>query len=399
MRPAERGRVLRSGVVFHAFSVLILILIFRRHLEVVACAWGILALGDGSSTLFGRGLGGPRLPWNPAKTWAGSLAFLFFGGLGGAGLMVWVAGRYSDSPSTLHLLVMAAAAAFAGALVESLPLDLDDNLSVPFLTGALVYSLSAVDPGVWAGASGPLFRKFLVGLGFTLLLAAAAKWMRWVSGSGVAGGVAVGTVIATFAGMEGFAILALFFLLGSAATRLDFSGKLRKGIAQEAQGERGMVHAMANCSVPAFLAFLSASTSPSLAGALRLAFVASLATAACDTLGSEVGPLGKGDPFLITRLKRVPAGTPGAVSWLGTAAGVVAAFLLGSAAALLGAHSGMGDSSRGRGCPAGDSVESLLGATLEPMGLIGSETINFINTAAGGLSALALLRGSGGFVP
>ena len=40
----------------------------------------------------------------------------------------------------------------------------------------------------------------------------------------------------------------------------------------------------------------------------------------------------------------------------------------------------------------GALLESLLGATLEPEGLIGSETINFVNTLAGALTALGLLR-------
>jgi uncharacterized protein (TIGR00297 family) len=396
MRPAERGRTLRSGVAFYALSVLILILLFRHHLEVAACAWGILALGDGASTLAGQGVGGPRLPWNPGKSWAGSLAFFLAGTLGGAGLMLWVAARYPNPPTVPAAFILAGAAALAGALVESLPLEMDDNLSVPILSGGLVYSLQRVDPALWTAGPRSLLREFLVGLAVTCLFALAAKWTGSVSWSGVAGGMVVGTVIATFAGMSGFTVLALFFVLGSGATRLGYSRKARRGAAQEKQGARGMVHAMANCTVPAFLAFLSASTKPPLAGMLTLAFVASLATAACDTLGSEVGPLGRGNPYLITRLARVPAGTPGAVSLLGTAAGILGALLLAAAAALLGMIPVGSVPLVALSAIVGTLLESLLGATLEPAGLVGSETINFINTAAGGLTALALAHGWAG---
>jgi uncharacterized protein (TIGR00297 family) len=398
MRPGERGKAFRSGVAFYAFSVLVLILIFRHHLEVVACAWGILAFGDGSSTLVGKALGGPRIPWNPSKTCGGSLAFLLWGSLGGAGLMFWVSGSTPGALSLAHAFALAGAASLAGAVVESLPLELDDNLSVPFLAAATVFSLQKVDPLVWSGASGLLRERFLVGLGVTVMFASGAKYLGSVTWSGVAGGVVVGTVICTFAGMAGFSILALFFILGTAATRLGYSRKAGRGIAQERQGARGAVHALANCSIPAFLAFLSASTPASLSGALRVAFVASLATAACDTLGSEVGPLGKGSPFLITRLSRVPAGTPGAVSLLGTVAGVAGACVIGLAAATLGLIPGWTVPVVALAALLGTLLESLLGATLEPLGMVGSETINFVNTAAGGLGALALLtawRGAG----
>jgi uncharacterized protein (TIGR00297 family) len=396
MRPEERKGGVRTGVAFYALSVLILILVFRHHLEVVACAWGILAFGDGAATLFGKGLGGPRLPWNPSKSWAGSLAFLLLGTLGGAGLMIWVAGGSSSPLPVLPVFLIAAAATLAGAVVESLPLELDDNLSVPLLAGGVVATLQAVDPAIWAAAPAALFRSFLLGLVATGLFALVARGLRSVSWSGVVGGVLVGTVIATFAGMRGFAVLASFFILGSAATRLGYSRKARRGISQEGQGARGVVHALANCSVPAYLAFLAASTEPSLAGALRVAFVASLATAACDTLGSEVGPLGKGEPFLVTRFRRVRAGTPGAVSLLGTAAGAAGALMVGAVAVALGLIPGWTLPLVVVAALLGALLESFLGATLEPMGLLGSETINFINTAAGGWAGLALVRWWGG---
>jgi len=399
MRPEERRKGLRTGVAFYALSVLILVLSFRNHLEVAACAWGILAFGDGAATLFGRWLGAARLPWNHSKSWAGSAAFLIFGALGGCGLMLWVAQRYENSPGPSAALLVSAVAALAGAVVESLPLELDDNLSVPFLAGGLVFSLQQVEPALWSVSSGALTRSFVVGLAVTGLFALAAKGVGSVSWSGVAGGVAVGTAIATFTGMAGFAVLALFFILGSAATRLGYARKARKGIAQEARGARGVAHAVANCSVPAYLAFLSASTAAPLSGALRVAFVASVATAACDTLGSEVGPLAGGNPVLVTRLRRVPAGTPGAVSLLGTTAGAAAALLLAAVAVLLGMIPPGAVIIVVVAALLGALLESFLGATLEPLGLIGSETINFVNTAAGGLAALALLHWGGGVAP
>ncbi len=396
-RTGERDAIFRSGVVFYALSVLVLIVVFRNHLEVAACAWGVLALGDGASNLIGAGIGGAKLPWNPRKSWIGSAAFFVFGAMGGGGLMLWVGQRPEGPPvAPSAVFLLAGCAALVGAVVESLPLALDDNLSVPLLAGALVFSLQAVEPEVWRFSAPSLLENLQTGLVVSLVFALVARGLGSVSWSGVVGGVAVGTVIATFTGLTGFSILAIFFVLGTGATRLGYAEKARRGIAQEKEGARGLVHAVANCSAAAYLAFLSGSTLSPLREMLLLAFVASLATAACDTLGSEVGPLGRSEPFLITRLGRVPAGTPGAVSLLGTAAGAAAALVIGVAAAVLSLIPPVGVAIVVGAALFGTFLESLLAATLEVRGLIDSETVNFVNTVAGSLAALGLLRLTGG---
>jgi uncharacterized protein (TIGR00297 family) len=223
-------------------------------------------------------------------------------------------------------------------------------------------------------------------------LALLALKARAVSWSGFAGGLLVGITITTFAGLKGFIVLAFFFILGSAATRLGYAAKARRGIAQEKGGARGVVHALANCSVAVYLAWLAGSVVPPGDLPLKLAFVCSLATAACDTLGSEIGPLATGQPFLITRLKRVPAGTPGAISLLGTVAGGIGALLVGLVAVVMGLFPRDWLAIVPAAAIFGTLLESLLGATLEPMDLVDSETINFINTLAGALAGLALLH-------
>lgn len=393
MREGEEQAMARSGVTLYALSVLALVLIFRNNLQVAAGAWGILAFGDGFSTLAGRGLGGPRLPWNPLKTWAGSVAFLVCGSVGSWGLMAWVNQRSDAIPfSAIPLFYLALAGSTLGAVVESLPLELNDNLSVPLLSGGLIYSLGLVHPGVWITEADNLRMNLGWALVVNLILALVAKLAGAVSWSGVWGGLAVGIPIATFGGLSGFTILAAFFVLGSVATRVGYRSKARRGIAQEKGGARGLVHAVANGGVAAYLSFLAASTQDPLRGWLMTAFVAALATAVCDTLGSEVGPFSRGQPLLVTRLKRVTVGTPGAVSLLGTMAGAGGALVLGILALALGIVPPMGVAVVTVAALVGTLLESVSGATLEPLGLIGSETNNFLNTLVGALMALGLLR-------
>jgi uncharacterized protein (TIGR00297 family) len=130
---------------------------------------------------------------------------------------------------------------------------------------------------------------------------------------------------------------------------------------------------------------------------LLIGFVAAFATAAADTVSSEIGQLIGKHPFLITTLRPVPAGTEGAVSVEGTVAGILASFVIAGAAWAAGLFT----LSIGNNPVApifvvvvaafiGTTLESVLGATLEKLKLIDNEAVNFANTLIGALAAIAI---------
>jgi dolichol kinase len=142
-RGGERASKHSPAIVLYPLSVLGLILAFPGERRWMAAAvWGMLALGDGMAALLGQAVGGPRLPWNARKRWTGSLSFLAFGTLGAAALTAWTLGLPMASALSARTLSVAAPLALVGALVESAPGPLDDNLSVP-LAGALALPLLA----------------------------------------------------------------------------------------------------------------------------------------------------------------------------------------------------------------------------------------------------------------
>jgi dolichol kinase len=140
-RPTERTKGMPSGILIYCLSVLALLGIFYNHKWMAAMVWGVLAFGDGMATVVGRAAGGARLPWNANKGWYGSLTFVFFGTLTAA----LIARSYHGS--FLTVLPLAAALATICAIVESLPLSLDDNLTVP-LVGAIALPLLAMVPAL-----------------------------------------------------------------------------------------------------------------------------------------------------------------------------------------------------------------------------------------------------------
>ena len=130
-----------AGIVAYAASVLALVLLYRHHLEIAASIWGMLAFGDPAAALAGRFAGGPRLPWNTEKTWAG-LAANFAVSLA-AGLLIF---RFvSPGPASgAGGGVLAAAAAFA--FLESLQTGVEDNLVAPLPASLVLWGSLAAGP-------------------------------------------------------------------------------------------------------------------------------------------------------------------------------------------------------------------------------------------------------------
>jgi len=119
--------------------------------------------------------------------------------------------------------------------------------------------------------------------------------------------------------------------------------------------------------------------------------IAALGEAAADTVSSEIGQVLGGRPRMITTLRAVEPGQDGAVSIVGTLAGIVAACLI----AAVGTWALRGDWSffalSAAGAVFGLFFDSLLGATFEAWGWINNDAVNFLSTASAAGFALGLV--------
>jgi dolichol kinase len=124
-RASERNCL--AAIWGYGVAVIPLFLLFPRQTELPLTVTGIIAFGDGSATLFGL-LGGKRkLPWNEQKSWVGSAAFIL-AALPTAVLIYW-AGSVPH-PSLLDSVLCAGTSVLVAALVESLPIRINDNAFV-----------------------------------------------------------------------------------------------------------------------------------------------------------------------------------------------------------------------------------------------------------------------------
>ncbi|MDD1664929.1 MAG: TIGR00297 family protein [Methanomicrobiales archaeon] len=205
--------------------------------------------------------------------------------------------------------------------------------------------------------------------------------------SGLFSGSLVGIILIVFSDVRWFLVMLVFLVIGSAATRYRYDAKAAAGIAESHGGVRGYVNVFANGLVGVAAAVLYGLSGGS---PLFLAlFLGSVATAAADTMGGEIG-MTSHEPVLITTLESVPKGTNGGITPLGEAASLCASAAIALSAFLLGIGTmwillfvtiaGF----------AGSNVDSLVGALFENKGVIGNAGTNLIATLSGGLFALAL---------
>lgn len=387
-RPAERSGAIPAGIVFYPTSVLILLLLMPGRPDIVAAAWGIMAAGDGAATLVGRRSKGPRIPWNREKTLAGTVAFVVAGGAAGSVLALWCRPAVIPPPFEAFSMFAPIVAAIAAAAVETVPIRLDDNLSVPAMAALVMWPLSLVNPELAWEAVSSARSILLLAILANGSVAAAGYALRTVSRSGAFCGFLIGLTIFVFAGWRGWLLLLAAFLAATVASRMGLRRKTLLGIAEAHGGRRGAGNAIANTGVAAAAAATAAFTYAH--DAALVAFAAALTAGASDTIASEIGKAWGRTTWLVAPLRRVPAGTSGALSVEGTAAGLVGALCLAALAIGLGLVPRSALIPVVAGATIGSLIESGLGATLEPRGILNNDALNFINTALAAFAALVI---------
>jgi len=373
-----------TGIVIYPISVLALILLYRHAMYVVGATWAILALGDGLAGVAGSAWRAPTLPWNRGKTWPGFLAFLVAGTAGAYVLTRWTAPTLAPD----FALRVCAATALVGAVVESAPIRLDDNATVPLVAGAFMFCVCFVERSALDSNLPYLGRRIMLAAGISLALAGLAWGLRMVTPSGAISGFLLGVAVYLGYGYKSFLLLFTFFLVGSAATRLGYARKVARGVAEKRGGARSWREALANSLAGAFFSILVITTHHE--GAFLIALIAAFAEAAGDTVSSEIGQWISPRAYLITTFRPVPAGEDGGVSVGGSLAGALASALV------VALGYGMGLCGRGgaalalAGAVAGNLLDSVLGATLERRGLITNGIVNFAGSSFAGGLALAI---------
>ncbi|XP_020571721.1 probable phytol kinase 2, chloroplastic [Phalaenopsis equestris] len=136
-------RELLKGPLYYACTITLATTIFWRTSPIAVSAICNLCAGDGFADIIGRMFGKHKLPYNPSKSFAGTIAMAASGFLASILYMHFFAlfGYIEESWSLVLAFFIVSA---ASAMVESLPIssELDDNLTVPLTSlcvGAAIF--------------------------------------------------------------------------------------------------------------------------------------------------------------------------------------------------------------------------------------------------------------------
>jgi len=189
-------------------------------------------------------------------------------------------------------------------------------------------------------------------------------------------------------GYAGVAMMTTFFILGSVSTSWQRRKKQAFADSQENRIGRSASQVFANAGVAA-IAGLLIILFPQLANLLLPAMAAAFASATADTLSSELGMV-YGKRFLnIITFKADHCGMDGVVSLEGTLIGIAGSCIIALVYAI-GFGWDIGLVFIVIAGTVGNLTDSILGALLERKGLLGNNTVNFLNILAAALAVMLL---------
>ena len=119
----REGEIPGEGAMYNALGILFALGLLRSEYAAAIASIMILALGDGFATYVGTIYGRHKLPWNNRKTIEGSIGFA-------AGAMC----ALLVLPLTITIIVVLLA-----TIVETLPIRLNDNITLPVVSSLIYY--------------------------------------------------------------------------------------------------------------------------------------------------------------------------------------------------------------------------------------------------------------------
>ncbi len=299
-----------------------------------------------------------------------------------AGSLLYFTAFYLLTPTQLdvsHIFFISLAGALSASLVESVDTDADKRLTLLITLSTVFTIFKLYIPNTSLLDLAMAFFVSLV-ISFFALRAGVADE------SGLMSATLVGTTLILFTDFRFFAVLLLFYALGSAITKYKYRVKLERGIAEQAGGARGYANVFGNSLAPLFFAIQYGVTPNSVFAA---AFVAAVATALADTMASEVGKAEE-RVYLITNFRRVKPGVSGGISAKGEVACVMGVIATSALALVLQITDLKGLMIASITAFIGVHVDSVLGATLEERGYLTNSAVNFLSTLSAGILCYAI---------
>jgi uncharacterized protein (TIGR00297 family) len=301
--------------------------------------------------------------WNVALFTSGSLFYISFYAM------------VKDIPLNIpYLFFVSLAIGLSASLVESVETKADKRviLMIAAATTFTIFKLYIPSASL---------ESLAIAFAVSFILSLFAMRTGVADESGLMSATLIGTTLILFTNIWFFAVILIFYGVGSAVTRYKYNLKLKMGIAEPSGGARGYTNVFGNSLAPLFFAMQYGATGNIIFAAC---FVSSVAAALGDTMASEIGKTSK-KVYLITNFSRVEPGRSGGISIIGEVAALVGAVIPVIAASIVGIIPYEMIIFTVLAAFVAVHIDSLLGATLEEWGYLTNSAVNFLATLSAGI--------------
>jgi len=309
------------GTVYYPLSFLILVLLlWDTYPFIVSTAMLVMGLADPAAAIVGSRIKNPHevLAFGERKTFEGSAAMFLVASIATMIGFLFFGVTASMTPHPTILLNVSLSIGIMVAAIELISPRAADNLTVPLISGILLF-IAATRPA--------LFDSFIVAEFLAMLVAVLSARLKLLSTDGAVATFILGSFIFGLGGWQWSVPILLFFIMGSAASRLFSTRKAGYNLLYEKSHERDSAQVFANGGIP-MLMLVCGTILPDYHW--LLAYVGALSAVTADTIATEIGVFSRGGPFSIPLWERVEKGASGGVSSLGTFTGFVSAAVLAS---------------------------------------------------------------------
>lgn len=310
----ERDEDNTPGTIWYAVS-LFLLCFASYSLDMpwlAACGMLAMGYGDGLGALIGKQWGKSKFPGlYSKKSLEGLFSVMIFSGLS-VGIICAV---YAPDIAPNFALYAALSCAVPAAALELFTPRGLDNLSLPLGVALIVFLIAKYSYLV----------PIMFCLNIELLILIIAYYLKAVTFSGVASATILGISLFIFGGWISFIALVIFFVLGSAVSKIGKSIKADAEKLHEHLGARSVMQVAANGLPSLIFAIIYYYTG---AESCLLTTIMCFAATTADTFSSEIGMLSKKTPISILTLKPVQRGISGGFTFLGLLGGLLGALII-----------------------------------------------------------------------
>lgn len=306
------------GTVYYPISLAILVILFWDNgilgegLGYIG-AIGILIMGygDGLAGLIGKKFG--KIKIFNHKSLEGTLTNFIVSFLIA---ILFLGVKFNIS---LNIVVLSFIIALFSSILELITPHGLDNLTLPIGISILVYILTS-NP-----ISYVVIYRLIIGMIFSSSIGIIAFYKKSLTKSGMLGAIILGTVIYATMGFFGASTMILFFITSSFMSHFKKKKKSKVEKQFDKTGNRDIYQVFANGGIGLLYSILYFVSGDMI---YMLLFIVSFAAANADTWSTELGILDSGQPISLRTFKRVPKGTSGAVSVIGSFSGFLGSFVV-----------------------------------------------------------------------